>query len=380
MTILFFAHYLTLYGANRSLLALLKGMSKKGEYTCIVVVPGEGPITESLKQLNIEYLVCNFPWWVYQKKNNSFSIEYLKKLFRWIYREYLAIKRLKKLIGERQIDLIHSNSSVIVTGFIYSFFSRKPHVWHLREFGSLDYNYYQYFGKYITSKIINHSAGLICVSNAIKQHFKVKSRITNQVIYNGVISSTKMESFNIKKKDIVKNFVILGLVSIVKGHEEAIRAFAIVLQKYPDSKLHIIGSGDLERFQNLVRELNIHNSVTFYGHINDVFSILENMDVLIMCSRNEAMGRVTAEAMCMGIPVIGYNSSGTSELISDGIDGLLYLGNYADLSIKMMQLVENPIQYLTLSKNAFEKGYKRFTEESYLGSVCGIYENIFTKK
>ena len=52
--------------------------------------------------------------------------------------------------------------------------------------------------------------------------------------------------------------------------------------------------------------------------------MIEQADIGLTCSRNEAFGRTTVEALLMGKPVIGTNTGGTVDLISDGVDGLLY--------------------------------------------------------
>jgi len=62
-----------------------------------------------------------------------------------------------------------------------------------------------------------------------------------------------------------------------------------------------------------------------------------------MCSTNEVMGRVTAEAMSACKPVIGYDNAGTSELIDQRYTGLLYRGGVENLAETMKEAVDNPI-------------------------------------
>ena len=52
-------------------------------------------------------------------------------------------------------------------------------------------------------------------------------------------------------------------------------------------------------------------------------------DVILVCSQWEAFGRITVEAMLTGKAVIASANGGTTELIKDGENGLLYTyGNY----------------------------------------------------
>ena len=68
--------------------------------------------------------------------------------------------------------------------------------------------------------------------------------------------------------------------------------------------------------------------------------MLLQADAALMCSSNEAMGRVTAEAMSACLPVIGYDHAGTAELIEHETHGLLYRGGPAELAAAMRRLVE----------------------------------------
>jgi glycosyltransferase involved in cell wall biosynthesis len=51
-----------------------------------------------------------------------------------------------------------------------------------------------------------------------------------------------------------------------------------------------------------------------------------------MCSKNEALGRVTIEAMSRGTPVIGFDNAGTSEIIKHAYNGFLYKEGASELS------------------------------------------------
>jgi glycosyltransferase involved in cell wall biosynthesis len=101
-------------------------------------------------------------------------------------------------------------------------------------------------------------------------------------------------------------------------------------------------------------------------------------DVVLMCSRWEAFGRATVEAMLAGKPVIGTaNSGGTAELIQDGITGLLYkAGDHDELANKIQFLYENPQEKLKLGAAARLWATGRFTQERYAKETFTLLSEV----
>lgn len=97
------------------------------------------------------------------------------------------------------------------------------------------------------------------------------------------------------------------------------------------------------------------------------------MHVEVIASRYEAFGRITIEAMLNELPVIGANSAGTAELITDGVTGLLYpSGNVSKLSDALEMTFNNYDNALAMAKNAFIDAQK-YTE----GNTARRIERLF---
>ena len=80
-------------------------------------------------------------------------------------------------------------------------------------------------------------------------------------------------------------------------------------------------------------------NVVIYGPRDDVHAFLGEYDILLMCSRSEAFGRVTVEAFLSNVNVIGASSGGTSEIMLDMKHGMTYEhGNHAQLASKILFL------------------------------------------
>ena len=143
--------------------------------------------------------------------------------------------------------------------------------------------------------------------------------------------------------------------------------------------LTIAGDGDqgyMASLQRTCEDLDLETSVTFMGYVADPFDIYARADAVLMCSRHEAMGRVTAEGMAAGRVVIGCNSGGTKELIQDRYDGLLYDGSIVDL-VRCMRLclTEHGLAN-TIATNAHNKAKNIFTNEECSRQVYNILSRI----
>jgi glycosyltransferase involved in cell wall biosynthesis len=146
-----------------------------------------------------------------------------------------------------------------------------------------------------------------------------------------------------------------------------------------DVRLLIAGDGEEEHESSLIKlieKLKIADAVSFLGFVDEPFSVYRKADAVLMCSENEAMGRVTAEGMAAACPVIGRDSGGTSELIDHGVNGLLYNESVEALSDCMQRLASNPEWAHKLGMNGWEKAIEEFTVESYSQKMYDVLSSV----
>lgn len=376
MKILFITHYSDLYGANRSMLNLIDGL--KNQVEAIVLSPKDGLLIEELKKRNISYFIQEFYPWIYIKRWGLLKMPYK------IIKNIIALYNLKEELKRYNPDIIYSNSSVISMGYLVSFYLKKRHIVHVREFGDLDYNIKFDFGRCGVNYFLSNTAAVVSISKAINRIIPNKTKGKKYIIYNGIISRylLKKEPKELSKKTIT--FSIIGLLTENKNQIEAIRAFKLFNNKIPDSRLYIAGDGLNEKYISLLKEesgdLIDQNKIIFTGYISNVDNLLNETDILLMCSKNEGMGRVTVEAMAWGIPTIGFNGGATPELIEDGVNGLLYTGDYINLSKKMITLGSDSSTYSKFSLNCLKKVEENFTVERYAKDVHSVLQHVLHQK
>jgi glycosyltransferase involved in cell wall biosynthesis len=381
MKIVFFTHYQNLYGANKSLANLLVTLQRRG-YQLLVICPHKGDMTDFLNEKEIPNISgLYFKGWEYK---NLF--EFLKLPYRFL-RSWITMLFLLKKLDSFDPHIIYSNSSVIWIGKLIALILKKPHIWHIREFGLKDYGLRMFGGKRLSSYLMNKSHAVIAISKSIEEEVlgRVRPEVKHQ-IYNGVVYTSEI---NLSRKDHNQaktsfTFCMAGILIPSKGYADAIEAMKIVLKKFPDTRLLIAGKGqphdNYEKYlHKLTRKLGLEQNVKFLGYVKDITSVYEQSDCFLMCSKAEGLGRVTIEAMAHGLPVIGYNSGGTCEIIDHDKNGFLYEKGREELAECMLKLMQHR-DYNQIREAAFEKVKTHFTIEGYIGNMEKLFEKVATTR
>ena len=106
---------------------------------------------------------------------------------------------------------------------------------------------------------------------------------------------------------------------------------------------------------------------------------MNEASAFLMCSKNEALGRVTIEAMFAGCPVLGRNSGGTKELIRHGTNGYLY--NDIDEGVRYLNLLIDQSDMTRLLVNEGRNfAINNFSEEVYGKKIIDIYKSLIKQK
>jgi glycosyltransferase involved in cell wall biosynthesis len=385
LKIIFINGATTFSGSTRSLLNLIDGLENYGVKSYVACTP-ERELIKALKERNISFFTVPIKKWAAEPKLHN-RIKLPIRLLVNLIVSLCIVWKIKKY--NIDIDLIHSNSSLTPIGIFLSIILKKKHIWHIREYIKPDLGLCLDFGTKIFRYFLNKSDAIIYVSNALNK-FHSKNIITKEfVIYNGIAFKNKMLK-KYKEKYYQENnlyitrdyiFAIIGRLNYSKGQEDAIKALSHLNKKgYKKVRLLIVGEeekmGYFKFLQNLSVELGVSNQVDFVGYVLDPTEYYCKSDAILVCSKWEAMGRVTAEAMAAARPIIGYSNGGTKELIDNYVNGLLYNGGYILLANEMEKFLKNPVWARAMGLNGFKKALKIFTIEKYAKSVFKVLKHI----
>ncbi len=379
MKILYVLHTTSMDGSSISFLTMIKSLKEQYGIEPYVIHPPEtemGDLTIELQRISIPcFAVPIFCSW-FDSKLSCVKRMYL--FLRSLKIKYKSFKQIHKIAHRLHVDMIHTNVGVVHEGFWTAKLLKIPHVWHLREYQDLDNLHSSYPCKPFFFKLLKHSY-TVCTSYGIQRHFKLVDEKKSRVIYNPISSTNKETQILLPKE---KYFLIANRIDDNKCIEDALYAFAIFLEKHPDFKLFIAGKADskayYERLLKIVGELKIEESVEFIGHVRDVFSLMRPATALLVTSRFEGFGRMTAEANMCGCLVIGRNSSGTQEILNLTHGGWLF-NDVDDLVEKIEHVVSlSDNEYLSLSKHAQAIALQKFSTERHANEINSLYSLIST--
>ena len=376
MKILFLSHYADMLGANRSLLSMVLGLKAKGAVV-MVWCRKAGSFTEALENANVPFQV--FPY-------HNWADTFLYPGFWLLPLRFLQNKRIMpQLIEAAQAfgpDIIHTNSSVLPIGAYLSERLDIPHVWHIREMAKLHYNMRFFPSRKSLIQHLKRAKRVIVISKKVKAVVIGEEAINWTLVYNGILDEGQIES-EPKSTEITKKtstpfiFLIIGMIHPNKGQMEALQAFALLND--PNSELHIVGEGRKQytwQLKQFVKEKGMAERVKFHGYIAKPQAMFEKADVVLMCSHNEGMGRVTVEAMAFHKPVIGLDSGATPELIDHQVNGLIYKDGPEDLAKCMRLLMDHPEKGREMGKNGWLKAKEAYTIQQYVESMETVFREV----
>lgn len=176
-----------------------------------------------------------------------------------------------------------------------------------------------------------------------------------------------------------EEFVFVSTCRLVpiKNLDRLLRAFAALVKDNPDRSisLQIIGEG-LER-QNLefsIKNLDLGTKVELVGFSTNVGSYLSEADVFILPSLREGSSVSLAEAMTAGLPTIVTKIGGAAEILGNSNSGILI--NPLDTA-EIQQAMQTILDFSDVERNEMgiraQEEAKRFSVESYLQSLLGVY-------
>lgn len=379
--ILFVSQYSGLMGSNLSLLNTISCLKDYG-YECSVLLPFNGPIEEKLQELKTSYLITNYFWWKSSQPNQNVSLSILRYWNYKIFKFFINIKvaaSLIRFVREKGINLIYTNSSYTPLGILLSLFTGIKHIWHLREYGDLDYNQHDDFGKRFSHFFYKKSNRIIFISEAQKIYYELAGKLNNSsLIYNGFLNHKSLEAIPDKKFYLNGKLTLLtiGDLSINKGQINTIRFLRKLVSVYHNQVQFIfVGPGDPTLLIKEARDIGLASHVFHVPYTPNVELYYNMSDVFVMSSVNEAFGRVTIEAMAHGLPIMAFGGGANKELVDDGVEGYIY-NNETEFCEKFKLLVSDKM--FTIGLAGKEKVKNKFSYELYRQRIISTINEVYS--
>lgn len=306
------------------------------------------------------------------------STQVKSKIENLLYFIYSIISFTCKCIFCRKIRIIH-----IHTGSNNSFWRKSVYIKIAKRFnkkvvlhihGGMFHIFYEK-NKEKVDKILGKVDVIIALSQYWLKFFKETVGHKNVIIVPNITEYPKPDA-SLKKNDDITRVLFLGTINEAKGVFDMLEMVR-ENKEYLTNKLiiYIGGNGEVERFNNMIKEYGISNIVRFEGWVNEEkkAALLSECDIYLLPSYTEGLPISILEAMTYKLPIISTPVGGIPEIIENGKNGFLITpGNREELFNAINNLIKDSKKREIMG----EEGYKKVSPH-LPDNVSNVLTNIY---
>jgi len=365
-------------GPDESLLALLKQLIPLG-VDAHLVLPQSGPQVPRYEALGVTVHVCHLA--MLRRDMSAAATFFPARLARAAF----EVRGVARRVGA---ELIHTNMEVLLEGGIAARTLGIPHVLHYRG-NTLDEPRLVFDALTATwTALADH---VYCISRATAAVFERRGRGRKvEVLYNPLdvaafASAPRSDALRATLGAAGQGPLVgtVGRLHPRKDVETFVRAAALVAARVPAARFVVVGSAEApvevayrRRVEGLIAEVGMEGRVTLAGARRDMPAVMKALDVFALTSRHEGFGRVVAEAMAAGRPVVVAREGAPPELVEEDRYGLCATpADPADFAEKILGVLERPEASAAMAARAAERA-RGFDARAVAATVRARYEAL----
>jgi glycosyltransferase involved in cell wall biosynthesis len=307
--------------------------------------------------------------------------------------------RLKRLISEHKVDLIHARSRAPAWSALLA--ARHAKIPFVTTYHGI-YNAKATIKRWYNSIMVRGDA-IIANSNYTKAHLIEQHATDPQnvtVIYRGVdvaafdpavISAGRRlalaQKWHLDMSRLSLRIILPARLTDWKGQRILIGALAMVKQQGHDFEAILVGDSQgreayVEELQNQITQADLTEQVFLVGHCADMPAAFALCDIAVTPSTQaEAFGRTAAEAQAMGLPIIASDLGGARETVEHGVTGFLSpAGDPAALAAHLVALITMSEETRkAMGAAGFMRIRALFTTLSLQNGTLALYQRIMAK-
>lgn len=220
------------------------------------------------------------------------------------------------------------------------------------------------------------------------EHFRITSKPL-QIIGNGNINGIDLEFFDRTpevleqaekyRKEEVVTFCFVGRIVRDKGMNELVAAFQRLRQAYPNTRLVLVGPFE-EKLDPVLPEtrqaIEQQAAIEWMGWQNDIRPFLAASDVFVFPSYREGFPNVVLQAGAMGLPSIVTDINGSSEIITEGVNGYIIPSQNEEALYKAMEKLLDTEERRKLAQQARPQIANRYERKALWKELLKFYRSL----
>lgn len=295
------------------------------------------------------------------------------------------------------IRLIRYNPDVILAegasslfslsiAYLYSrLFNKKIIMWSLGKLIGRDYKGIRGIIQNWIIKISRNANALFVYSTQAEQYY-IQERVEPRKIFkavNVIDTNTKLAALNeigVIEKESGFNVVFVGAINKTKRIELLVDTMEILIKKYDDIKLHIIGDGNyLQAIKEYVKNKSLDAFVVFHGRVTDgLNSLLARYQVLTLPGLG---GLAIVDGMISSLPIISGLADGTELDLIDEKNGFVTDAMTVEyMTEKLSILHDNPELVQKMGESSYAKITGEFSFDSYINQFKNCLNFVMNEK
>jgi len=354
-------------GAEKVFIDLLRNFDYSQYQITLLLVYGAGVHLNNVPK-GVEILS------IFHRKQHQLDIS-TELYLRSIYHKLLKYK-VSKLFKNRYFDTVISYTEgfpLLIQSFL-PFSPKKRIAWVHIDLATSHWCWWHFLSKQQEELLYRKMDEIVFVSKKAKEQFSVFFGITKRlkVIYNvidrdEIIRLSKLENIGKSKFTIIN----IGRLHPQKRQDRIIKIAKILKNRNIDFEIRILGTGQLEnQLKVMAQDKGVDDVVKFLGFKDNPYPYIAASDCFLLTSDTEGYPTVVCEALCLGIPVISTNITGSDELLGDGT-GILTSFDEKEIADKIELLVNNRDLYQQFVDSSNRKACQ-FNPREVLNNVYDI--------
>ena len=227
-------------------------------------------------------------------------------------------------------------------------------------------------------EVVRRAAAVVSTSDSLRDSL-AEQGIDSQRVY---LFSDPPDSLLPRLPASAPLFLYVGRLDLEKGVDTLLHAFAICHESVTESRLRIIGRGELRpSLERLASRLGVQDSVVFCGWLEpmEINHELSQAWALVAPSRwPEPFGLVALEAIFRGVPAVVPALGGFAETVEHGVTGLQFpAGDIKALAAQMRSLaIGRCFPEHTLEPSKVAQAQERFGRDRHITQLRAIMNKI----